>query len=132
MAHQQPATKDLRQFGLMVGGVFLVIGLWPFLFRSELPRLWAVIIGGALMVLGAMLPGCLKQVYNGWMKLGHILGWINTRILLGIIYYGLVTPMGLAMRLMGKDPMRLAFREDASTYRIVRAPRPRHHMRNQF
>ena len=129
---QQPRKKDLRQFGFLVGGVFSAIGLWPVLFRGESPRLWAMIIGSALILLGAVLPGSLKQVYAGWMKLGHVLGWVNTRIILGVIYYGLVTPMGLAMRLMGKDSMRLAFREDASTYRVVRAPRPRHHMRNQF
>ncbi len=130
--NQQTTTRDLRQFGLMVGGVFSVIGLWPVFFRSESPRLWAMILGGLLIVLGTILPRSLKQVYDGWMKLGHILGWINTRIILGIIFYGLVTPMGLVMRLMGKDSMHRAFRQDAATYRVVRTPRPRQHMRNQF
>jgi hypothetical protein len=130
--NQQPTKKDLRQFGLMVGGVFSVIGSWPVVFRSESPRLWAIILGGVLIVLGAILPQSLKQVYYGWMKLGHVLGWVNTRILLGIIFYGLITPMGLVMRLMGKDSMQLAFRQDATTYRVVRAPRPPQHMRNQF
>jgi len=130
--NQQHGTKDLRQFGLLVGGLFAVIGLWPVLFRSESPRLWAMIVGGLLVLLGAVLPQSLKQVYAGWMKLGHMLGWINTRIILGIIYYGLVTPMGLVMRLMGKDSMQRSFREDVPTYRVVRVPRPRHHMKNQF
>ena len=130
--NQQHGTKDLRQFGLLVGGVFSAIGLWPVLFRGESPRLWALIAGGLLVMLGAVVPQSLKQIYAGWMKLGHALGWVNTRIILGIIYYGLITPMGVAMRLMGKDPMRLAFKQDASTYRVLRTPRPRHHMRNQF
>lgn len=132
MTAPQPTTKDLRQFGLLVGGVFAVIGLWPVLFRSESPRLWAIIIGSLLIVLGASVPQSLQQIHAGWMKVGHVLGAINTRIILAIIYYGLITPMGLVMRLMGKDFLRLAFKLDAPSYRVVRAPRPRHHMKNQF
>jgi len=129
---QQPTLKDLRQFGLIVGGVFSVIGLWPVVFRSEAPRLWAMILGGLLIVLGGVVPQSLKWVHAGWMKLGHVLGAINTRIILGIIYYLLITPMGIVMRLMGKDPMHRVLRENVDTYRVVRAARPRHHMRNQF
>ncbi|MDR4464500.1 MAG: SxtJ family membrane protein [Nitrospira sp.] len=129
---QQATTKDLRQFGLLVGGVFAVIGLWPLVFRSESPRWWAMAIGSLLIVLGAIVPQSLQQVHGGWMKVGHILGSINTRIILGIIYYLLITPMGVIMRLMGKDPMHRVLIQDVDTYRIVRPSRPRHHMRNQF
>jgi uncharacterized membrane protein HdeD (DUF308 family) len=129
---QQPTSKDLRQFGLLVGGVLTVIGVWPVVFRSESPRFWVVMFGSVLIVLGAAVPQRLKQVHDVWMKIGHVLGAINTRILLGIIYYLLLTPMGLAMRLMGKDPLHRAFAQEVDTYRIVRDPRPRQHMRNQF
>ena len=129
---QQATTKDLRQFGSLVGGVFTVIGLWPVVFRSESPRWWAMAIGSLLIVLGAIAPQSLKQIHHGWMKIGHVLGLINTRIILGIIYYLLVTPMGIVMQLMGKDPMHRAVRENVDTYRVVRSARPRHHMRNQF
>lgn len=128
----QPTTKDLRQFGLIVGGIFSVIGLWPMVFRNEPLRLWSLILGGTLVVLGVAVPKSLKQVHRGWMKVGHILAAINTRIILGVIYYGLITPMGVVMRLMGKDSMHRVLMQDATTYRVVRAPRPRHHMRNQF
>jgi hypothetical protein len=129
---QEPTTKDLRQFGLLVGSVFAVIGLWPVVFRGESPRLWAMILGSLLIVLGAVVPQSLKQVHHGWMKVGHVLGAINTKIILGIIYYGLITPMGLVMRLMGKDPLHRTLAKEVTTYRVVRAPRPRQHMRNQF
>ncbi len=128
----QPTHKDLRQFGLIVGGVFSVIGLWPVVFRGESPRLWAMVLGGLLVVLGAIVPQSLKRVHQGWMKIGHVLGAINTRIILGIIYYLLITPMGIVMRLMGKDPLHRAVRENVDTYRVVRAARSRQHMRNQF
>jgi hypothetical protein len=130
--NRQPTNKELRQFGLVVGGVFSVIGLWPVVFRGESPRLWAMILGSLLIALGAMVPQTLKQVHHGWMKIGHVLGSINTRIILGIVYYLLITPMGMVMRLMGKDPMHRALEENVDTYRVVRAVRSRHHMRNQF
>ncbi|TKB63496.1 MAG: sxtJ [Nitrospira sp.] len=130
--NHQATNKELRQFGLLVGGVFSVIGLWPVVFRGEPPRLWAMILGSLLIVLGAVVPQSLKQVHSGWMKIGHVLGAINTKIILGIIYYLLITPMGLVMRLMGKDSMHRTLAKETTTYRVVRSPRSPRHMRNQF
>ena len=124
--------KELRQFGLLVGAVFTVIGLWPLVFRGESLRLWAVGIGGLLIAFGGILPQLLAPIHKGWMWVGHILGWVNTRILLGIVFYALLTPMGLVFRLMGKDTMREAFAESSTTYRVVRTPRPHSHMKYQF
>jgi hypothetical protein len=129
---QQADTKELRTFGLMVGGIFSIIGLWPILFRGELPRIWAISVGGALVGLGLILPASLTYVHRVWMKIGHVLGWINTRILLGVVFFGLITPMGVVMRLFGKDPMCRGFAPEVNTYRVVRPPRPRLHMKNQF
>ncbi len=130
---EQSATrKELRQFGLLVGAVFTVIGLWPLVFRGEPLRLWAIGIGGLLIAFGGILPQLLRPIHKGWMWVGHILGWINTRILLGIVFYALVTPIGIVFRLMGKDTMRRAFAESSTTYRVVRSPRPHSHMKHQF
>jgi hypothetical protein len=129
---QAASRKELRQFGLLVGAVFTVMGLWPLVFRGEPLRLWAVGIGGLLIAFGGILPQLLAPIHKGWMWVGHILGWINTRILLGIMFYALVTPMGIVFRLMGKDTMRRAFAESSTTYRVVRSPRPHSHMKNQF
>ena len=130
--NRQPETKELRSFGLIVGGIFSIIGLWPVFFRSEGPRIWAVVVGGVLMGLGLVVPASLKQVHKVWMMIGHTLGWVNTRILLGAVFYGLITPMGLVMRLLGKDPLHLTLVPEAPTYRMTRSPRPRTHMKNQF
>ena len=129
---QAATRKELRQFGLMVGAVFTVIGLWPLVFRGEPLRLWAIGTGGLLIACGGILPQLLAPIHKGWMWVGHILGWINTRILLGIVFYALITPIGLVFRLMGKDTMRQAFAESSTTYRVVRSPRPHSHMKNQF
>ncbi|HJT21822.1 MAG TPA: SxtJ family membrane protein [Nitrospira sp.] len=132
MEQQEITNKTLRQFGLMVGGIFLLIGLWPFVWRQEPVRLWAVAIGGVLVLAGALMPQMLRHIYRGWMFVGHVLGWINTRIILGILFYGIVTPMAIVMKWMGRDPMRRGFDPEAQTYRVVRQPRPATHMRHMF
>jgi len=132
MVQQAASIKELRSFGLLVGGVFSVIGLWPMMIHGASLRLWAVGVGGLLIASGGLVPHLLAPVYKGWMWIGHILGWINTRILLGFIFYGLITPIGIVFRLMGKDTMRQAFSEESSTYRVARQPRPRSHMKFQF
>jgi len=125
-------TKQLRSFGLLVGGILTLIGLWPTLFRGEDPRLWVLIFAGLLMIPALLLPRSLGPVYRVWMAIGQILGWINTRLILGVVFYGLFTPMGLVMRLLGKDAMRRKLEGDADSYRVVRQPRPSSHMRHQF
>jgi hypothetical protein len=124
--------KEHRSFGLMVGGIFTVIGFWPLIRHGESIRLWAVIPGALLVVMGLLLPGRLGPIYKAWMAVGHVLGWINTRIILGIIYYGLFTPIGLVMRLRGKDAMGRQYDETTNTYRVLRRPRPASHMLRQF
>lgn len=133
MPREQSATKqELRSFGLLVGTVFTVIGIWPLLMRGEALRLWAIGLGVTLMLLGGMFPRVLVPVHNVWMRVGEALGWINTRILLGLVFYGLITPIGILFRLMGKDVMRQAFARDSPTYRVSRRPRPHGHMKVQF
>ena len=132
MEHIEVTKRTLRQFGLMVGGVFLLIGLWPFVWRQEAVRIWAVVPGSLLAIAGLVVPSLLKQVYQGWMRVGHVMGWVNTRIILGVLFYGVVTPMGLVMKVTGRDPMRRGYEPDAQTYRVIRQPRPASHMKNMF
>lgn len=125
-------TKDLRSFGLLVGAVFIIIGVWPTLLHSGALRLWALLPGILLVVFGLIWPPALRFVYRGWMAIGLVLGWINTRIILGIIFYGLMTPVGLFMRARGKDFMRKLSVQGAETYRVNRSPRPPDHLKRQF
>ena len=125
--------KQLRSFGLMVGGVFAAMGLWPVLFRGDDPRLWALVLASLLVIPALVLPMSLGPVYRGWMAVGYVLGWINTRVILGVIFYGLFTPIGLVRRfLLAKDSMLRKFDPEADTYRVVRQPRPSSHMKRQF
>ena len=125
-------SKQLRSFGLIVGGIFAVIALWPLVWRGDGLRLWAVILAGLLAVPAVVFPMSLKLLYRGWMAIGEVLGWINTRIILGLVFYGVFTPFAMLMRMRGKDPMRRGWDPDLETYREVREPRAGSHMQRQF
>jgi O-antigen/teichoic acid export membrane protein len=124
--------KQLRSFGFTVGGIFALIALWPVVIRAEDPRWWAVVVAGCLLVPAIVFPHSLRWIYKGWMALGHILGWINTRIILGFIFYFVVTPIGIVRRWLGKDPMGRQLRPDLDSYRVRRSSRPASHLRKQY
>lgn len=124
--------KQLRSFGFIVGGGFALIGVGPMIFRHEGPRLWAFAITAPLVVLALVAPRLLRLPYKGWMAIGHVLGYVNTRIILSVMYFTIFMPAGLLMRLFGKDPMRRTIDKSAKTYREVREPRPREHMTRMF
>ncbi len=121
----------LRQFGLLMGGIFALIGLSPLLLGGTLPHIWA---GGlAVILIGSALvwPRMLAPLYRIWMQLAQALGWINTRIILSLVFYGLVTPLGLLGR--GRtDSLRLRFDSQADSYRVHKQCRPASHMLRQF
>ena len=124
-------TKQIRSFGFMVGGIFALIGLWP-LIHGQSPRLWALVVAGLLVIPAAVWPRSLKHVYRLWMVVGHILGEINSRIILSLMYWGIITPFGMVRRWFGNDPLLRKVDRHAETYRKARDPRPASHMRRQF
>jgi hypothetical protein len=125
-------AAQLRKFGLLVGGIFCAIGLWPAVIRGAGPRSWALVVAVLLLVPALLAPRVLTPIYRIWMTVGEALGWINTRILLGVVFYGLITPMGLARRLRSEDPMRRRHDPGAQSYRVPKPPRPGAHMNRQF
>jgi len=124
--------KDLRSFGLIVGGVFSVIGLWPVIRRGGDYRVWALALSALLIGPALVFPALLKPLHTVWMKLGEILAWINTRIILGAIFFAVVTPMGLFRRMIGKDSMGRQRSSDAESYRVLRNARSASHMTRQY
>ena len=79
-------TKQVRSFGLIVGGIFALIGVWPAVWRGQPLRLWSLILGGVLLTLALVWARSLTHVYHLWMTVGEVLGWINTRIILGALF----------------------------------------------
>ena len=99
--------KTLRQFG------FLICFTFPFLIGWFLPllgghpfRVWTLFISMPAGILGILRPGLLLYPYRAWMKLGHILGWVNSRIILGLVFLIVLQPIAFIMRILGHDPLR--------------------------
>src|SRR5687768_5010123 len=98
--------RNLRKFGLSVGGVFCLLGLF-FLWLYKWWYLWLLWPGVSLIVLGTILPRSLKRIYFAWMTLAMVMGAVVSTILLVILFYFVVTPIGLFARVVGKDFLNL-------------------------
>ena len=132
MPSQKVGKPQLRSFGLIVATGFSVIALWPVVFRSQSPRTWALGLAAVLAVLAYAARAILRPVHRGWMAIGAVLGWINTRVILGVVYYLLIVPIGAMRRIRRIDPMRRRFEPSAATYKVGRSSRPSTHMRHQY
>jgi hypothetical protein len=96
-----------RNFGLIVGSVFTLLSVW-WLYRGKFVSVtpWTLLVGVALIILGLILPRALVYPNRAWMALAEILAFISTRIILGLVFFLIVTPIGVAKRLLGWDPLR--------------------------
>jgi Saxitoxin biosynthesis operon protein SxtJ len=128
-----PDARELRRFGLLMGVVIagLFGALIPLLKGHALP--WWPWVLAALFVAPALgFPKTLGPVHRVWMRIGHALGWVNTRILLTLVFFLIVTPMGLALRALGKDPLARGERADADSHRRPSHPLPRERMERPY
>ena len=116
--------RTLRKFGLMVGGVFVALGLL-FLLRHKAHWPYFVWPGVALMVLGAVLPRLLRLVYLAWMTLAVLLGFVVSHVLLTLFFFLIMLPIGLIARLAGKDFLSLKLDRAAKSYWIKRTNAPK-------
>ena len=122
----------LRSFGFIVAAGFGVIALWPWVVRGQSVRPWALVIAVPMFTAGLLFPRILKPLFKVWMAVGELLGWVNTRIILTLVFYGLIVPIGSLLRLTKKDPMGRRFDRAAASYRIPRTKRPASHMLRQY
>ena len=113
--HIRESKKDLRKFGLTVGGVLLAIGLVLFYFEKP-SAIYFAVIGGLLILFGALFPKILKPLNRVWMSLAIILGFIMSRVILTILFYFVLTPIGILAKLVGKKFMTLKYDKSAETY----------------
>jgi hypothetical protein len=117
-----PDSAELRKFGLIFGSLVIVaFGLLvPWLWGLEISlSKWPWPVGAVFITWSLVHPSSLGPVYRIWMKFGHAIGWVNTRLILGLAFYFVIMPTGLLMRLVfRKDPMHRRFEADAQTYRI--------------
>ncbi len=112
--------KGLRNFGLTIGGMIAVFFgiLIPWLWGFELP-FWPWVVSSIFLILAITVPETLRPVFIVWMKLGHVLGWINTRLLLSLVFYLMITPIGILLKLLGKDTLKRKYDLSEPSYRTV-------------
>jgi hypothetical protein len=109
------SPKKLRNFGILFAVVGGLIGAWAAWHGNPAWPWW--IGGGAFfLVAGFVARAILKPVYIAWMTFAFILGWINTRVILGIFFYCILTPVGLVLRWTGKDLLDQAIDRKAKSY----------------
>ena len=129
----EPTSKELRQFGLIFGliltGVFVLLVPW---LKGTAWPVWPWFPACLFWFAATFAPSALQPVYRAWMKLAMIINAVVTRAVLGIVYYLVVSPMGLAMKLMGKDPLMRQWTAALRSYRILSQPSTANDMERPF
>ena len=119
-----------RNFGLVFFIVFLIVSLWPLTYEEPI-RTWSVILSLVFLILGLMNSKLLTPLNQLWFKFGMILGAVVAPIVMGVVFFLVVTPIGFIMRIMGKDLLRKRFDKKKETYWIKR-DKPVGTMKKQF
>ena len=118
-----------RSFGIVFFIVFLLIALYPLINNEEI-RTWSVIISLIFLVLGLLNSKILTPFNKIWFKFGIVLGKIISPLVMGIIFFLVVTPIGIIMRSLGKDLLNLKYNKDNSYW--IEKSGPKSKMKNQF
>ena len=118
-----------RSFGIVFFIVFLLIGTYP-LFNDDHVRIWSLIISIVFLILGLLNSKILFPLNKIWFKFGILLGKIISPLIMGLIFFVVVTPIGLLMRLFNKDLINLKFNKSKSYW--IEKNEPKSKMKNQF
>ncbi len=129
MEHNNIKIGSNRSFGIVFFIVFLLIGLWPILKNNDV-RTWSIVISLIFLILGILNSRILSPLNKIWFKFGILLGKFIAPIVMGIIFFLVVTPTGLLMRVFNKDLINLK-RNNSKTYWIEKKKLPSS-MRKQF
>lgn len=133
--HQIPELDDkgLREFGLTTGiAIVVIFGLFfPWLLERDWPT-WPWLIAAMLWLPALVRPLWLRQVYRGWMRFGLLASRVMTPLVLGIVFFGMITPMALVRRLTGKDPMHRALDPGRESYRTPSVKSPDEKLEKPF
>ena len=114
-----PSRRELRQFGILWLVFFAGIAAWIYFKHGA--GLWPTVLGTAAVVIGLpgiAFPALLKPIYVGWMIAAFPIGWTVSHLLLGSIFYLVISPIGLLLRAFGRDPMNRKFDREAKSYWI--------------
>lgn len=128
-----PDKQELRKFGFIFATI--VVGLFelllPWLKDRPLP-LWPLYVAAPVAFLAAAWPLALGPFHKAWMKFGAVAGAINTRIIMSVVFFVMLTPIGWLLRAMGKDPLALRLDRAAGSYRVQSAARTREQVEKPY
>lgn len=125
--------KGLREFGLTTGAaVATIFGVFlPWMLDMDWPA-WPWIIAAALWVLALIRPSWLRQIYRAWMRFGLLASRVMTPLVLGIVFFVMISPIAMVRRLMGKDPMQRALDQNLASYRVKSKKSPKEKLEKPF
>lgn len=132
VAGEQLPRAELRNFGLLLGALFVAFFGLPPLLRHRILVGWPWIVAAALWLAALARPRVLALPHRWWMRLGHALGWFNTRVILSLIFMIVITPFSFVMRVFGRDRMKRGFDLKCESYRVPSRPRPPESMEKPF
>jgi|TARA_B100000768_G_C11257401_1_gene367075 hypothetical protein len=118
-----------RSFGILFFVVFLTISLWPLLKENDL-RIWSFIISILFLILGILNSKILSPIKRVWIRFGELLGKIISPIVLAVVFFIVVTPIGLFMKILRKDLLNIKFTKDKSYW--IKRDKDLGPMKNQF
>ena len=108
-----------RNFGIVFFFVFLIISLWPLINENPL-RVWSIFVAIIFLILGLMNSKLLTPLNILWFKFGKLLGSIVSPIVMGIVFFVVITPIGLIMKIIGKDLLNNKYNNKIKSYWINR------------
>ena len=111
--------SSIRSFGILFSIVFIIITFWPLL-NGNKPYYWLLLPSSIFLILGILKSKILIPLNKIWIKFGYLLGAIIAPIVMGIIFFLIVTPIGFIMRIFGKDFLSLKFKKELNTYWLIR------------
>ena len=137
MAHDQMIPeldrKGLREFGLSTGAaVVAIFGLLvPWIFDLGWP-VWPWVIAALLWTPAVIYPPSLRWIYRGWMRFGLLASRVMTPLVLGIVFFVMISPMAIVTRLKGKDPMQRTLDRNQKSYRVLSKKSPKEKLERPF
>ena len=125
--------KGLREFGLTFGAAIVVLfGLFfPWLLERGWPT-WPWVVAAAFWSLALIYPLSLRWIYRGWMRFGLLASRVMTPLVLGIVFFVMISPMALVRRLMGKDSLQRTIDPNQKSYRVKSAKSPKEKLERPF
>tara|TARA_B100000427_G_scaffold271516_1_gene238535 strand:- start:4677 stop:5069 length:393 start_codon:yes stop_codon:yes gene_type:complete len=120
-----------RNFGIVFFIVFLLISLWPLIDAGDL-RVWSLIVSFIFLVLGLLNSSILNPLNKLWYKFGIILGNLISPLIMGIIFFTIVTPIAYILRIFKKDVLKLKFRSDEINSYWIKKENLKNSMKKQF